>query len=199
VTGPLANDRLDALLQRVAAADAAPGAGPAAAWTCATAAALTEMVSAVELRKDPADPAAVTGRRDRAAQLRARALELADEDVAAYGGVMAVVARRDEPGHGGRLREALSQAAQPPLQIAEAAAEVTRLAADATAGARGGVRGEGVTAAVLGEAAVRAAAAIVDMNLAGARDDPRHAAVAALADGAAADLARALQPPRRGR
>jgi methenyltetrahydrofolate cyclohydrolase len=191
VTGPLANERLDVLLQRVATADASPGAGPTIAWTCAMAAGLAEMVCAVELRKDPA------ARRDRAAELRGRALELAEADVAAYSAVMAVVARRDEPGHGGRLREAMSHAAQPPLEIAETAAEVTRLAADCTAYARGGVRGEALTAAVLGETAVRAAAAVVEMNLAGARDDPRHAAVAGLAEGARADLARAQQPLRR--
>jgi hypothetical protein len=57
VTGPLANERLDVLLQRVATADASPGAGPTIAWTCAMAAGLAEMVCAVELRKDPADPA----------------------------------------------------------------------------------------------------------------------------------------------
>jgi formiminotetrahydrofolate cyclodeaminase len=199
VTGPLANERLDTLLQRVATADASPGAGPAIAWTCAMAASLTEMVCAVQLRKEPADPAAVAARRDRAGELRTRALELADEDIAVYSEVTAVVARRDEPGHGGRLREALSQAAQPPLQIAETAAEVTRLAADAAAQARGGVRGEAVTAAVLGETAVRAAAGIVEMNLAGARDDPRHATAAELTEGARADLARAQQPPGRGR
>jgi formiminotetrahydrofolate cyclodeaminase len=199
VTGPLANERLDALVHRIATADAAPGAGPTVAWTCGMAAALTEMVCAVELRKEPDDPAAATRRRDRAGELRDRALALADEDVAVYSAVTAVFARRDEPGHGGRLREALSHAAQPPLEIAETAAEVTRLAADAAAHARGGVRGEAVTAAVLGEAAVRAAAVMVEMNLAGARDDPRHAAVAALAEGAQADLARAQQPPGRGR
>jgi formiminotetrahydrofolate cyclodeaminase len=199
VTGPLANERLDTLLQRVATADASPGAGPAIAWTCAMAASLTEMVCAVQLRKEPADPAAVAARRDRAGELRTRALALADEDIAVYSEVTAVFARRDEPGHGGRLREALSQAAQPPLHIAETAAEVTRLAADAAAQARGGVRGEAVTAAVLGETAVRAAAEIVEMNLAGAREDPRHATVAQLTEGARADLARAQQPPGRGR
>jgi formiminotetrahydrofolate cyclodeaminase len=197
VTGPLANERLDVLLQRVATADASPGAGPTIAWTCAMAAGLAEMVCAVELRKDPPASAGSAARRDRAAELRGRALELAEADVAAYSAVMAVVARRDEPGHGGRLREAMSHAAQPPLEIAETAAEVTRLAADCTAYARGGVRGEALTAAVLGETAVRAAAAVVEMNLAGARDDPRHAAVAGLAEGARADLARAQQPLRR--
>lgn len=49
-----------------------------------------------------------------------------------------------------------------------------------------------MTAAVLGEAAVRAGIPLVDLNLAGAPDDPRRARVGALADAARADLDRAL-------
>jgi formiminotetrahydrofolate cyclodeaminase len=127
----LADSSLATLLDRVASSDPAPAAGPSAGWTCALAAALVEMVSAVALRKDPPDLAAAVQRRDRAAELRARALELAHRDVAAYTEVLSVLRRRDEPGHGRRLRGALSEAANPPLAIAEVAAEVTRLAADA--------------------------------------------------------------------
>ena len=163
----LAAAALADLIDRLAADDPAPGAGPAAAWACAMAAALVEMVTAVELRREPADPATVRARGERAASLRARALALADLDVAAYTGVLDVLARRDEPGHGGRLREALAEAAGPPLEIARAAGEATRLAAEAAAVARGGVRGEAVAAAVLGEAAVRAAVPLVEINLAG--------------------------------
>jgi formiminotetrahydrofolate cyclodeaminase len=176
----------------VASSDPAPGAGPSAAWTCALAAALVEMVSAVALRKDADDPAAAAGRRDRAAALRARALELADEDVRAYTAVLAVLRRRAEPGHGGRLRAALSEAADPPLALVELAAEVTRLAADAAAAARGGVRGEAMTAAILAEAVVRAGLPLVDLNLASAPADPRRARVRELAEAARGDLGRAL-------
>jgi formiminotetrahydrofolate cyclodeaminase len=196
---PLARTELTELLDRVASTDPAPGAGPSTAWTCAVAAALVQMVSAIELRHDPSDGGGAAQRRDRAAALRDRALELAEHDVAAYGEVMGVFARRDEPGHGGRLREALSRAADPPAEMARVAGEVTALAADAAAVARGGVRGEALTAAVIAEAAVRAAVGIVEMNLAGSADDPRHAEVAALADAARADLARAQEPQRRRR
>jgi hypothetical protein len=109
----LSDSSLAALLDRVASSDPAPGAGPSVGWTCAFAAALVEMVSAVALRKGPPDPAAAVQRRDRAAELRARALELADRDVAAYTEVLAVLRRRDEPGHGRRLRAALSEAGSP--------------------------------------------------------------------------------------
>lgn len=44
------------LMTAVAADDPVPGAGPSLAWTCAVAAALVEMVSAVSLRKQPEHP-----------------------------------------------------------------------------------------------------------------------------------------------
>ena len=80
----LAAAALADLVDRLAADEPAPGAGPAAAWACAMAAALVEMVTAVELRREPADPVTVRARGERAASLRARALGLADLDVAAY-------------------------------------------------------------------------------------------------------------------
>ena len=72
------------LLERVAGREPAPGAGPAAAWACALAAALVEMVSAVTLRAQPDEPAAVIARGERAAAARTAALDLAELDVAAY-------------------------------------------------------------------------------------------------------------------
>jgi formiminotetrahydrofolate cyclodeaminase len=187
----LAARPLSELAARVASHEPAPGAGPSLAWTCGLAAALVEMVAAVALRDERADHEAARRRRESAAELRAEVLGLADEDVEAYTAVLAVLRRRDEPGHGGRLREALSLAADPPLRIARVGADVTSLAADAAADARGGVRGEAVTAAVLGEAVVRAVVPVIELNLAGAPDDPRRTAAADLARRAADDLRRA--------
>jgi formiminotetrahydrofolate cyclodeaminase len=188
----LADSPLATLAERVASTDPSPGAGPTLAWTCALAGSLVEMVSAVMLAKEPDGDAGAAGRRDRAGELRAQALALADTDAAAYTEVLAVLRRRQEPGHGPRLRAALSAAADPPLAIAEIAAELTRLAAAAAATARGGVRGEAVTAAVLAEAVVRAGVPVIEMNLASAPEDPRRARAQELAAGAAADLARAV-------
>ena len=81
--------------------------------------------------------------------------------------------RRDEPGHAQRLREALLEAADPIVAIVETAAELATLAADAAAQARGGVRGEAVTAVTLAAAVAQAGAPLVELNLGGARDDPR--------------------------
>jgi PAS domain S-box-containing protein len=191
-TPGLSDSPLAVLLGQVASTELGPGAGPALAWTCGLAAALVEMVSVVALRKEPDEPA-TAARGDRAAALRGRALELAGEDVAAYSEVLAILRRRGEPGHGPRLREALSRAADPPLEIAEIAAEVTRLAARAASETRGAVRGEAVTAAVLGEGVVRAAMSLVELNLAGTREDPRHARVRELGGAARDYLARTQQ------
>ncbi|MGZ6260258.1 MAG: cyclodeaminase/cyclohydrolase family protein, partial [Candidatus Limnocylindrales bacterium] len=104
---------LSEIVDAVASRQPTPGAGPSLAWTCALAAALVEMVTAVMLNKEPDDPAAVTARHARAGVLRAAALSLADLDAEAYRAVLAVQRRRDEPGHPQRLRQALADAADP--------------------------------------------------------------------------------------
>jgi formiminotetrahydrofolate cyclodeaminase len=187
-SGNLAHSAFAELAGRVASADPAPGAGPSAAWTCALAAALVEMVWAVSLRRGSGDTGTATRGRDKAATLRARALELADDDVEAYGEVLAVLRGRGQPGHGDRLVAALSRAAAPPLAIAETAVEVTALAAEAGAAARGAVSGEAVAAAILAEAAVRSCVPLIDLNLGGAPNDARRTRARQLAEAARANL-----------
>lgn len=103
--------------------------------------------------------------RRRAGELRAAALRLAGEDAAAYRAV--IEAPRE------RRHDALAAAADPPLAIAETAAEIGALAVASSADATGAVRGEARTAALVAAAATRAAACLVELNLAGAPDDPR--------------------------
>lgn len=160
----------EVLLERVASSDPVPGAGPSAAWTAALAAALVEMVCAVMIGREGDGSGELAARGARAGALREGALALAGRDMDVYREVIAVRAAGDP----GRLGAALAAAADPPLEIARAATELTALAADAFAGARGGVRGEAATAAVLAEASARAAAAIVVFNLAGEPADPRR-------------------------
>jgi formiminotetrahydrofolate cyclodeaminase len=187
-----ADRSLAEIVDSVAARDPTPGAGPSLAWTCALAAALVEMVSAVTLRKEPENPAAIEARRDRAHELRTAALSLADADAAAYREVLAVQRRREEPGHPQRLREALADAADPLVRIVDTAREVTELAAAAVEDARGGVRGEALTALVLAEGVARGGVPLVELNLAGAPQDPRRAHVREAADNAAVALRRVL-------
>ncbi len=187
---------LSEIMERVAAIDPTPGAGPSLAWTCSLAAALVEMVSGVSLRQDPDDPAAIQRRRERAKTLRDTALSLADADADAYRAVLAVQRRRGEAGYASLLREALQAAADPLLAIVETAGEVARLAADATAQVRGGARGEAITAAVLAAAVVDAGVPLISLNLAGAPEDPRLVHAQAIMDQAGGDRGRALGGPR---
>lgn len=185
--------RLSEIVDAVAARDPTPGAGPSLAWTCALAAALVEMVSAVTLRKEPESPNAIEARRDRAHELRTAALSLADRDAAAYGDVLAVQRRRDEPGHPQRLRQALAAAADPLVRIIETAREVADLATAAIADARGGVRGEAMTALVLAESVARGGVPLVELNLASDPQDPRRAQVREAAAAATAALTNTLE------
>jgi methenyltetrahydrofolate cyclohydrolase len=179
------------LVRDVASVQPTPGAGPSLAWTCALAAALVEMANAVVLRHQPELADAITAERDRATALRKLALSLADKDAAAYRRVLAAQRDRETPDRARRIRRALVAAADPIVAIAEAAAEVTHLAADVAARARGGVRGEAVTAAALGCAVAEAGVSVVELNLAGTPDDPRHARVHQAADAARANRQRA--------
>jgi formiminotetrahydrofolate cyclodeaminase len=179
-------------MDAVAAREPTPGAGPTLAWTCALAAALVEMVSAVSLRQEPEDPQAIERRRQRAHALRTAALELADRDAAAYREVLAAQRRREEPGHPQRLRRALADAADPLVSIVQTAGEVAELASAAITDARGSVRGEAMTALVLADGVARGAVPLVELNLAGDPADPRRALVREVASATADALQRAL-------
>jgi len=157
---PLAERSLAALLAEIAAATPAPGGGSTAAVACALAAALVEM---------SAGPP-----HERAAALQARALELADEDLTSFAPVLeaqrlpAGDERRAE-----RVRTALSVASETPLAVAAVGCEVAELAAEVARGGRPSLEGDAAAAALLAEAATRAAARLVELNLAGVPDDVR--------------------------
>jgi methenyltetrahydrofolate cyclohydrolase len=154
----LADKTLAELLAEIAAATPAPGGGSTAAVACALAAALLEM---------SAGPP-----HERAAALRARALELADADLESYAPVLEAQ-RRGEP-----LGPALAAAAETPLAVAEVGCEVAELAAEVARAGRPALEGDAATAALLAEAATRAAARLVELNLARAPDDVRLRAAA---------------------
>jgi formiminotetrahydrofolate cyclodeaminase len=108
--------------------------------------------------------------------LRERVVPLAQADSEAYAEVLATLELQPRGFTSERdfaLGVALDRAAELPLAIAEAAADVTELAAHAAFSCAVKVRGEVLTAAVLSEAAVRAAAGLVEINLATAEGDGR--------------------------
>ena len=157
-------------LDMVASRDPAPGGGASAAVAVALAAALTGM--AARFSTDHlADAETIAGK---AEELRSRVMPLARADAAAYGRVLEAyrIPRGDEERRR-RVREALSEAADVPLSIAEVGAEVAGNAARLVEEGNPNLRGDAVTATVLAGASVRAAATLVEINVSagGAGDD----------------------------
>jgi methenyltetrahydrofolate cyclohydrolase len=145
------------LLDRLGARTPAPGGGAAAAWACALGAGLVEMAAGF------ADDA---GAASRARELRARLLPLAERDGEAYGAALA--ARRRRPRDDAAVAAAMAAAAEPPLEIAEAGAEIAELAAALAVTGKSSLAGDAMTGALLAEAAARAAAQLAEMDLADA-------------------------------
>jgi methenyltetrahydrofolate cyclohydrolase len=170
-------------LEDVAARTSAPGGGAVAAIAAALGAALAEMAAQFSSKHwDDADAAAA-----RARELRERAAPLAQADAEAY---EAVIAARGGPGYD----EALSRAADVPLAIVETAADVAELAAELAAQGNPNLRGDAVTAALLAEASARAAANLVEINLAERNGDRRVERAQELASAAGAAARRTLTP-----
>ena len=129
----LADRSLGQLLEQVAAESPSPGGGSSCALACALAAGLVEMAAAFTLsRAEYAERhERMAAMRERAGELRAQALELAERELSVYGAVLdALREPEDAPGRAERLDAALSDAADSPLAVARAAAEVAGLAAE---------------------------------------------------------------------
>lgn len=179
--GALADMSLAELLERVAARTPTPGGGSSAALTCALGAALVEMAARFA---DPDSPAAAVARR--AAELRDLVLSLAEEDLQAYGPVLAALRIPvSDPGRAQALDAARARATDPPLGVARAAVEVAELGVTAGRGGSAHLIGDAITGVLLAAAAGRSAAELVALNLAGQADDPRRAQAAELAKRAA--------------
>jgi methenyltetrahydrofolate cyclohydrolase len=172
-----ADHTLSELLDAVAAQKPAPGGGCSAAWSAAMGAGLVEMAASFTLARPRY--AGVHHRmldvRKQAAQARRRLVALAEEDAEKYAPVLEALRlpekHRDREQ---RLDQARSDAAETPLGIAEEAATIAELAAEAAGTGNEHLRGDAITATLLAEGACRAAGRLVEINLAG-RDDPRLA------------------------
>lgn len=175
---------LDALLDAVAAPVPAPGGGSCAGWAAALSAALIEMAAGCTLARPRAgdDTAGLVRIRDEAAGLRARASELADRDPIVYARVL--IAQRVSDAVA--LEAALDAATDIPLEIAQVAAGLATLALAVLEKGKPSLRGDAQTALQLADASCRAAAGLVEINLAADHSDQRVAAARALVDPALA-------------
>jgi methenyltetrahydrofolate cyclohydrolase len=160
------------LCESVAGQTSAPGGGSVAAIVTAVAASLTAMAARFATNHWEDAPGAVA----QAEALRARVLPLAEEDARAYESFL--LARRmskdfDPQVRDAAIGEALSRAADVPLAIAEAALDVASLAAELVERGNPNIRGDAATAVLLSEAAVRATANLVEINLGTREGDER--------------------------
>jgi methenyltetrahydrofolate cyclohydrolase len=160
------------LCDTVAAETSAPGGGSVAAIAAALAASLVAM--AARFSKEQWEDAA--GAVPQAEALRARLLHLADDDSHAYENVLLALRMPkevDEEVRDAAIGDALSRAADVPIAIAEAALDVAQLACELAERGNQNLHGDAAAAAFLAEAAVRASANLVEINLATREGDER--------------------------
>jgi formiminotetrahydrofolate cyclodeaminase len=146
----LTEQSLEEFLDSVGEDTPAPGGGTSSAVTVALAAALVEM--SARIADDSGDSA------DRAAEIRADALRLAEQELTSYAPVLEAKTPADRT-------TALDGASEPPAQIAEAAADVAELGVTVAGSASPAVRGDALTGVILAEAAAAAAARLVETNI----------------------------------
>jgi formiminotetrahydrofolate cyclodeaminase len=169
--------RIDALLDALAAEEPAPGGGSAAALAGAMGAALCAKVA-----RFSGDGGAIA----QAEALRRRLTGLAADDAAAFLAALEQLRERRDDFDLGR---ALALAADVPLRIAEACADVADLAAALAEHGKADLQPDAQAAAVLAAAAARASALLVEANLGAVPGDERVGRARSLADGAAAAAA----------
>lgn len=190
VSTDLLDTRLGDLLDELASEAPTPGGGSAAAIAVAMAAGLVAMAARLSRAEWPEAGGAIA----QAEALRVRVAPLAQRDAEAYEQALAALRPPKELEPEARdavIGEALSRAAEVPLAIAEAAADVAELAAVVAEKGNPAVRPDAAAAALFAEAGARTAANLVAVNLATTEDDPRarRAREAAAAASAAAGAA----------
>jgi len=158
---PVDIPRIDDLLDALAAQEPAPGGGSAAAFTGAIAAAVCAKVARF------ADDG---GAGAQAAALCRRLTQLAAEDAHVFTRALRELDRRDDDF---KLGRALDEAADAPLRIAEACVDVAVLASALAASGTPELQPDARAAAALAAGAAKAAAVLVEANLAVSSDDDR--------------------------
>ena len=185
--------RLRELLDEIAAEGRTPGGGSAAALVTAIAAGLLAKVARGSRDSWPE----AAGIAAQAESLRDRATPLADVAVEQYEAALRIREESAEPGERRdfALGRAYAKAAEPPLQIARAAADVAQLAVAVAESGEPALRADAVVAALLAAAAANAAAELVAVNLTASAGDPRVVEAAKVAE----DAARAAETARAAR
>ena len=176
-----------ALLDEVSSPEPMPGAGYCAALALEMAAGLVTMAA----RVSRAEWGEARGAAAQATTLRERVAPLAERNVEAYRDAVTLLSAAESKGRDDELRDALARAAGVPLEIAEIAVDVASLAAVVAERGDQALRADAVSAALLAEAAARAAATLVEVNLGTTSSDERVARAGDLAGSASAAAERA--------
>ncbi len=180
------------LLGAIAAKSPAPGGGAVACATGALAAALAGMVVAYSLGKKNLAPHQPALEKAAAALATARAmfLELADEDAAAYAAVNDLQKLPEaDPRPAREMPAAADRAVQIPMAALAAATNMLRLLEELAPITNRHLRSDLAIAAVLAEAAARAADWNVRVNAPLLSDQPRRESVSREASSMVADAA----------
>jgi formiminotetrahydrofolate cyclodeaminase len=185
-------------LDLVASGSPAPGGGSVAALTVALAAGLSGMAARLSTGQLADAPALA----DRADASRRRVAPLARTDAESYGRVLDAYRLPREPDpetRKERLRDALSGAADVPLAVAEVGSEVAGIAARLAERGNPNLEGDAMTAVLLADAGVRAAATLAEINLSSANvEDDRLARANELVEKTAATTRRSAKGHGRG-
>jgi formiminotetrahydrofolate cyclodeaminase len=186
---------LGEFLDRVASDSPAPGGGSVAAVAVALAAGLAGMAARLSSAQ-LADAPELVGRADAA---RLRVAPLARADAESYGRVLEAYREPNSEARTARVIDALSGAADVPLAVAEAGNEVVGIASRLAEEGNPNLEGDAMTAVLLADAGVRAAAALAEINLSAAKvRDDRLERASKLVDASAATVRRATGGEGRG-
>lgn len=187
--GELLDLPLREFLDRLAAEEPSPAGGSAAALGVAMGAAL---IAKVAKAKGWPEAGAVVAQAER---LRRRTAPLAQSDADVYEEALAALHLPEQLEPEVRdmaIGQVLARAAEIPLVIAEAGADVACLAAEVAEKGAPERRGDAIAAALIGEAAARAAANLVAINLTVTPEDERVLRARAVTDLASAAAREAL-------
>jgi methenyltetrahydrofolate cyclohydrolase len=182
--------RLEDFLDEVATPEPLPGGGFVAAAAIAMAAGLVTMAARVAGR-EWAEGRGIAAQAD---TLRKRITPLAVLNADAYESALGALRGERAARESGdeAIASALERAAQIPLEIAEAGVDVVALAALVAERGEPALRADAAVAALLSHAGVRAAGALVEVNLGTTVDDERVARARDLVGAASVALERAL-------
>ena len=165
----LARRQVRDALAALASRTESPAAGVASALAAATAAALVELtagLAADRVGAESGDSARLQSLAKKSSELRERLLAMADDDSRVYAQVTKAKDGADQA-------RALDRATEPPLAIAECAADVAEAAEEVARAGTWAFRADAVVAGELAAAAAAAGGEMVATNVAGNEGDPR--------------------------